>query len=143
MIAAVQYNSFWYYVVKWKDYESITLMMGGIVGAVDTNIENHITNKNYINATNLFDIPPSLVSYEAVRIVIGDLYNVYGEKLCQCPFPQVTDREDGDNWYYIPDYVTPEACLRLHVAVIKVWGTPSKRMTPNTPMFMPSIYSVW
>ena len=142
VIAAVQYCESWFYVVKWSDYESITLMRGGIVKTVDTYIENRINNKNYINATNLFDLPSALVSYEAVRIVIGDLYNVYGEKLCQCPFPQVTDREDGDNWYYIPDYVTPEACLRLHVALIKVWGTPSTPMTPDTPMLMPSIFRV-
>ena len=49
------------------------------MGDVDTNIENCITTKNYINATNLFDLPHALVSYEAVRIVIGDLYNVYGD----------------------------------------------------------------
>ena len=81
------------------------------MGDVDTNIENCITTKNYINATNLFDLPHALVSYEAVRIVIGDLYNVYGDLLCPCPFPQVTDRLDGDNWYYIPDYV----CVRAFV----------------------------
>ena len=101
-----------------------------------------ITRNNYINATNLFDLPNELVSYEAVRIIIGDLYDIYGNLLCQCPFPQVTDKLDGDNWYYIPDYVTPEACLRLHVALVKVWGTRSMPMEPNKPRLMPSIYRV-
>ena len=54
------------------------------MGDVDTNVENCITTKNYINATNLFDLPHALVSYEAVRIVIGDLYNVYGDLLLHC-----------------------------------------------------------
>ena len=67
------------------------------------------------------------------RCVLRDLYDIYDDLLCECPFPQVTDKVDGGNWHYIPDYVTQEACLRLHVALVKVWGTPSMPMKPNTP----------
>ncbi len=75
--------------------------------------------------------------------MIGDLYDIYGDLLRECPFPQVTDKVDGGNWHYIPNYVTPEACLRLHMALVKVWGTPSIPMKLNIPMLMPSIYRVW
>ena len=139
VIATVDYNGEWYYIVKWENIEAITLMSGNS----DPNDEENLSSKNYINATNLFDLPHALVSYEAVRIVIGNLYDIYGDLLCECPFPQVTDNVDGGKWHYIPDYVTKEACLRLHVALVKVWGTRSKPMEPNTPMYMPSIYRVW
>ena len=61
VIATVRH---WYCIVKWKNIDSITLMM-----------ENgQIKCTNYINATNLFDLPKVLVTYEAVSIVMGDFF---------------------------------------------------------------------
>ena len=64
VIATVLDHGHWYCIVKWKNIDSITLMM-----------ENgQIKCTNYINATYLFDLPKVLVTYEAVSIVMGDFF---------------------------------------------------------------------
>jgi len=71
------------------------------------------------------------------------IHDIHGNFLCKCPLPQVTNDLDGQqNWYYIPEFIAPEAHLRLLVALFKAWGTPNLPMQPDIPIQMPSIYSV-
>jgi len=134
LIAYVQHHGSWWSIAKWNDHEKVTLVHS----------DGSLKPDHFTNSMNLFDLPEKISSFDGLRIVIGDLYDVFGNFLCKCPFPQVTDNVDGSSkWYYILEYVQPEACLRLHVALVKVWGTPNKPMQPDIPVQMPSIDNVW